>query len=199
MDFDGPVSRRELLDLAVKAALVPGADLFFSAWLNAASPHEHDSGQAPAQPDLLRNYQPKFFSPDDFQALQAFTEILIPTDEDPGAREAYCAHFIDFVLYASTEEPKTQSAWRHAMELLKQTGFYSADSPRRLEIVREMAAPESDSEAKHAAYSAYRFIKQQNTFAFYTSRVGTIDTLHYKGNSYNISFPACNHAEHQTV
>jgi hypothetical protein len=199
MQFDGSVSRRELLDLAMRASLVCGADLFFGTWLNAAQPHDHDSGQAPPQPDLLRNYEPKFFSADDFKALQAFTEILIPTDEDPGAREAYCAHFIDFVLQASSEVPQTQINWRHAMELLKDTGFYTASPERRLHLVTEMAEPETRPGAEHPAYLAYRLIKQQNAFAFYTSRVGMIDTLHYKGNSYNISFPACNHAEHQTV
>ena len=85
------------------------------------------------------------------------------------------------------------------MQLLKDTDFYTADAQRRLQIVSEMAQPEATPEMKHPAYVAYRLIKQQNTFAFYTSRVGMIDTLHYKGNTYNISFPACNHAEHQTV
>lgn len=199
MELDGPLSRRNLLDLALKAAALPGAEMFFSTWLKAAQPHQHSSQQPPPQPDLLQNYQPKFFPPDDFEALQSFTEILIPTDEDPGAREAYCAHFIDFVLNASGDDPKTQAAWRQAMQLLKDTGFYTADAPKRLQIVSEMAQPEAKPDSKHPAYIAYRLIKQQNTFAFYTSRVGMIDTLHYKGNTYNISFPACNHAEHQSV
>jgi hypothetical protein len=66
-------------------------------------------------------------------------------------------------------------------------------------LVAEMARPESDREATHPAFSAYRLIKQQTAFAFYTARVGMIDTLDYKGNSYNIVFPACNHPEHHTV
>ena len=45
----------------------------------------------------------------------------------------------------------------------------------------------------------YRLIKQQNTFAFYTSRAGMIEALDYRGNSFNAEFPACNHPEHQTV
>jgi hypothetical protein len=42
-------------------------------------------------------------------------------------------------------------------------------------------------------------IKQQNTFAFYTSRAGMIETLDYKGNSYNEVFPACDHPEHHVL
>jgi hypothetical protein len=62
-----------------------------------------------------------------------------------------------------------------------------------------MSLPERDRTAKHPAYSAYRLIKQQNTFAFYTSRAGSIEALEYRGNSYNPEFPACTHPEHRTV
>ena len=44
-----------------------------------------------------------------------------------------------------------------------------------------------------------RLIKQQNTFAFYTSRAGMIDALDYRGNSFNVTFPGCNHPKHQVV
>ena len=63
----------------------------------------------------MRNYKPKFFAADDFEALRAFTEILIPTDETPGAREAYCAHYIDFVLQCADSMPGYQKQWRDAM------------------------------------------------------------------------------------
>ncbi len=159
MHADPFLTRREMV----------AAALFFSGSLRAAE-------------------SPKFFSSEDFAALQSFTEILIPTDDTPGAREAKCAHFIDFVLQASEET--TQNRWRQAMQTLKDAGFHAANQARRLEIVSEM---------DQSASPAYRLIKQQNTFAFYTSREGTIQTLDYKGNTYNITFPACTHPEHQVV
>jgi len=159
MHADTFLTRREMV----------AAALFFSGSLRAAEP-------------------PKFFSPEDFAALQSFTEILIPTDDTPGAREAKCAQFIDFVLQASEET--TQTRWRQAMQALRDAGFHAANPARRLEIVTEM---------DQSASPAYRLIKQQNTFAFYTSREGTIQTLDYKGNTYNVTFPACTHPEHQVV
>jgi hypothetical protein len=189
-----------MAEMAIRAAALPGAALFFAAWLPAAPAHAHgDSSSAPPDPELLKNYRPQFFGPEDFRALEAFTVILIPTDETPGAREAHCAHFIDFVLQASGEMAKTQATWREAMAHIKATGFYDADGVRRLELVKQMARPETDATAAHPAFAAYRLIKQQTAFAFYTSRQGMIETLDYKGNSYNITFPACNHPEHQTV
>jgi hypothetical protein len=188
-------TRRDLLDLALRAALLPGAMEFFSARLAAA-----DAPKAPPEPPLLRDYKPKFFGPEDFSALQAFTEILIPTDETPGAREAHCAHYIDFVLQAAAEHaPEMQKQWHDAIAALKQAGFHSADAKGRAALVEAMSKPERDRSVTHPAFFAYRLIKQQNTFAFYTSRAGMIEALDYRGNTANASFPACTHPEHHRV
>jgi hypothetical protein len=188
-------SRRDLLETAGRAALLPGAAEFFAVWLRAQESHRHSS--APPEPALLQNYQPKFFDAADFAALQAFTEILIPTDDTPGAREAHCAAFIDFVLQA-TPAPQ-QKQWRDALAALREAGFHAANAERRAALVAEIARPERDRSASHPAYSAYRLIKQQNAFAFFTSRAGMIETLDYRGNSYNQTFPACTHPEHHRV
>lgn len=189
------LSRRDILDVAIRAAALPGGAEFFAAWLRAADDHQHSD--APPEPPLLANYQPKFFSPEDFRALQAFTEILIPTDDTPGAREAHCAHYIDFLLHAADGVPVMQKQWRDAMEALRQAGFHTSDA--KAALVEDMSRPERDRSASHPAFSAYRLIKQQNAFAFYTSRAGMIQALDYKGNSYNTTFPACNHPEHYEV
>lgn len=196
-------TRRDLVDLAVRAAALPGAAEFFATWLRADQEHQHDSGPAgstaPPEPPLLRDYKPRFFAPEDFEALQAFTEILIPTDDTPGARQARCAHYIDFLMQASEPVPQTQKAWRDAMAALKDAGFHAAGATGRAALVEAMSKPERDRAVTHPAYAAYRLIKQLNTFAFYTSRAGMIDALEYKGNSYNASFPACTHPEHRIV
>lgn len=186
-------SRRDVLELAARAAALPGAAEFFGAWFQTTNTF------APPEPPLLRDYQPKFFAAEDFAALQAITEILIPTDDTPGAREAHCAHYIDFVLQAATGVmPDMQRAWREAFVALRAAGFHAADAQGRAAIVEAMSRPERDRAATHPAYAAYRLIKQQNTFAFYTSRAGMIETLDYRGNSFNGSFPACTHPEHHT-
>jgi gluconate 2-dehydrogenase subunit 3-like protein len=194
------LSRRDLIDLTLRAAAAAGGTDFLRAWLKQGAAHAHPSNPAPPEPPLLRNYQPKFFSAEDFDALQAFTEILIPTDDTAGAREAHCAHFIDFLLDSSTGvNPDLQRQWRDAMSALKTAGFHAGDAAARAKIVADMARPEVDRTASHPGYATYRLIKQQNTFAFYTSRAGMIETLDYRGNSVNAEFPACNHPEHQVV
>ncbi|MEN3336813.1 MAG: Gluconate 2-dehydrogenase subunit 3 [Acidobacteriota bacterium] len=196
-DAEFSVSRRHILQLAAYALALPGASAFFGAWLQASQ--QHVMG-APPESALLRDYRPKFFDAEDFEALQAFTAILIPTDDTPGAREARCAHFIDFVLQASTvHAPDTQRQWRAAMRALRDAGFHAADAPARAALVQAMSRPEHERGATHPAYAAYRLIKQQNTFAFYTSRAGIIECLDYRGNAYNASFPPCEHPEHRVV
>lgn len=190
------VTRRDLLEMALRAAALPGAAQFFSEWLHAGRAAQH-APQAPPQPPFLRDYKPRVFSPEDFGALQAFTEILIPTDDAPGAREAQCAHYIDFVLQAA--EPGMQKQWSDGMAALRKAGFHAAAPDQRLSMVTEMARPETDRTASHPLYPIFRLIKQQNTFAFYTSRAGMIETLDYRGNTFNAVFPACDHPEHQTV
>lgn len=192
--------RTALQQLAACAAALPGSSDFFRAWFAAAPGAPGAQLAAPPEPPLLRDYEPRFFGREDFDALQAFTEILIPADDTPGAREARCAHFIDFVLQASTGiAPDTQEAWRRALAALRDAGFHAADAGRRAALVAEMARPERERGAQHPAYFAYRLIKQENTFAFYTSRAGMIEALDYRGNTYNASFPACEHEEHRRV
>jgi len=194
-----PLSRRDILSLAAGALAVPGAREFFSAWLKAGRQASHGGHWQPPESPLLKDYTSKFFAADDFEALQAFTEILIPTDDTPGARDARCAHFIDFVLNASTEAPDTQRQWRTALASLRELGFHAADASGRAALVEAMSKPERDRGAAHPGYAAYRLIKQQTAFAFYTSRAGLIEALDYRGNAYNLSFPPCTHPEHQKV
>ena len=141
--------RREFLALAVGAIGLPGGAAFFRTWLAAGHAHGLQSGWQPPDSPLLRDYSPKFFDAADFDALQAFTEILIPTDETPGAREAHCAHFIDFVLQASPPDP--QRRWRDAMRTLREEGFHDADPAGRHALVEAMSRPERDSRATHRA------------------------------------------------
>ena len=194
------IPRRTLLEGAIRLAAMPAGVNFFSAWMEAAQEHDHTRGSSPPQLNLFNDYRPQFFSAADFEALQSFTELLIPTDETPGAREAHCSEFIDFLLQSMTDySPETQNQWRSALHALKEAGFHSADGEGRAVLLNEIAKPESDPAAHHPAYPAYRLIKRESTFAFYTARAGMIDDLDYRGNSYNAEFPACNHPEHHEV
>lgn len=201
------VSRRTLLEWAIRASATPAGIHFFSRWTEAAqsqsatahSGTSHSGAQS--APDFLATYPPQFFSARDFAALESFTQILIPTDETPGAREAHCAHFVDFLLHSmGTLSPDTQQQWRDALSSLEAAGFHDSSPEQRKSMVAKIAAPEHNPALeKSPAFAAYLLIKRETVFAFYTSRAGIIGALDYRGNTYNVSFPACTHPEHHEI
>lgn len=166
------------------------------------SAQEHGSlhSSAPPDPHDWSSYRPGFFSAPEYTALEVFTSILIPSDETPGAREAYVTPFIDFVVNAAAEyAPDVQDRWKKAVQWLVEQGFGQLDAKAQLALVEEMAEPERDKSKKHAGFATYRLIKEMTVQAFYSSRVGLIDVLEYKGLAYLTAFPGCTHAEHQQV
>lgn len=196
------LTRRDAGWILARAFAGIAGQQFFTEWLGAAQSakgHEHQaSSSAPPEPDRWSAYKPSFFSPVQFQTLDAFTAILIPTDDTPGAREAHVAPFIDFVVNAAAEyAPEMQLEWRNAMAWLEKNNFATLAAAEQLSLVREIAAPEFDKWKAHDGFKTYRLIKDMTVRAFYTSRIGLIDVLEYKGNAYLTQFPGCTHSEHQ--
>jgi hypothetical protein len=185
------VTRRDAVWLVAQAAGTVAGQAFFPAWLSAQ--HNHGSS-GPPEPDRWTNYKPQFFSPGDFRVLDTFTDILIPTDDTPGAREAHVSPFIDFVLFSATEyAPEMQAKWRRAMGFLTSQGFGEMSHDKQIAFMKQI------SDANDAGFSNFQLIKDLAIYAFYTSRAGLIDNLEYKGLAYLTEFPGCTHSEHRKV
>ncbi|MEO7144341.1 MAG: gluconate 2-dehydrogenase subunit 3 family protein, partial [Bryobacteraceae bacterium] len=192
------MTRRDTFRAAALAA-ASGPQLIFLQKISAAESH-HEHSAAPPEPDRWSNYKPQFFSTEEFETLEGYTEILIPTDDQPGAREAHAAHYIDFTVHAAAANaPEMQTEWRSAMAWLREHKFHDATAGERLAMVERMAAPEHDAAAARDGFPVYKLIKGMAVFAFYTSREGLIGNLGYKGLAYLTEVPACNHPEHHTV
>jgi len=189
------MTRRDAAWAILRAAAVAGASEFFPTWLAAAQMHAHTiDSAAPAEPDRWTNYQPRFFSQEEIATLDAFTAILIPTDDTPGAREAHVVPFIDFVVAAAAEyEPELQQDWRAAMHYLRQHHFSNLSPTAQLAFIEASSHPGDNGHA------SYQLIKEMTVHAFYTSRIGLIDVLEYKGMAYLTQFPGCTHPEHRQV
>ncbi len=200
------MTRRDASWAILKAAAIAGGPEFFSAWARAAAKagsahdHTHASG-TPPDPHDWKAYQPRFFSNEEFRDLETFSAILIPTDETPGAREAFASCFIDFVVNAAAEyAPDMQQRWRTAMNWLRSQGFSGMPPEQQLQFVERISAPERDhSQVRGDGFKIYLLIKEMTVHAFYTSRVGLVDALDYKGLAYLTEFPACTHPEHHRV
>jgi glucoside 3-dehydrogenase (cytochrome c) hitch-hiker subunit len=172
-----------------------------AAQLVSNNSHAHNkTSRAPQEPDRWSSYTPKFFSAEDFRNLDAFTTIIIPTDETPGAREAHVSAFIDFVVNAAAEyAPEMQKDWSTAMDWLRARHFAELPTNEQLSLVQRISQPEHDASIKDEGSAVYSLIKEMAVHAFYTSRVGLVDVLEYKGLAYLTEFPGCHHSEHHTL
>src|SRR2546429_3635504 len=147
-----------------------------------------------------------FFDKDELSAVEALTELIIPTDESPGAKEAQVARYIDFIVSAAAEfNPSLQHQWTEGLQLLDRlsrekyrSSFHEISARDKEKLLEEMSLPEHDAGQTHPGYEFYRLVKEMTVEGFYTSRVGLIDVLGYKGLSALGEFPGCTHPEHQT-
>jgi len=199
------MTRRDASWMILRAAAAAGGSEFFASWIAAGqpSPPSHAHGEnpfAPPEPDRWRSYRPQFFSPEEFEILDRFTELLIPTDETPGAREAHVAPFIDFVVNAAAEyAPEMQTEWRNAMAWLRARKFANLTAEQQIALLEEMSEPERVRGKTHEGFPVYQLIKNMTIHAFYTSRAGLVEDLEYKGLAYLTTFPGCSHPEHHQV
>jgi len=210
---DRAVSRRGALRyLGLLAASAAGRQ-FLTAWL--PSPVTYATGRNglvtfegmshPPEVECPAPYAPQFFKPGEFKTVELLTEMIIPTDDKPGAKEARVASYIDFVVFSAREfEPSLQREWMDALAFLdresqRQFGkaFRMASTAERVDLLTDMSLPERDPGARHEGYRFFRLVKNMTVEAFYTSRIGLIDVLDFQGMNYMSEFPGCTHPEHQ--
>ncbi|HXG32897.1 MAG TPA: gluconate 2-dehydrogenase subunit 3 family protein [Bryobacteraceae bacterium] len=177
------VDRRETLILL-------GAGVLASR-LEAAQQHLH----------ALRNssgaYERQFFTEREHALLDRVAEMILPADEhSPGAHEARVADYIDLVVAHSSREAQEQ--WRARLaafeELARAEGgksFVELDASKQAQVLEAAARGESrpSTEAEHFFVT----MKRMTLAAYYTSEIGLIRELGYRGNQVRGSFPGCRH------
>ena len=211
----GEISRRGALKyFGLLAASATGRE-FLASWLPipvASADGQKDlatirgMNHSSAEAEATTKYVPQFFKPEQFATVKLLAEMILPTDDDPGAKEAKVGDYIDFVVFSAREfEPSMQREWIEGLAFLdresqKQFGkpFRSSSESDRVKLLTEMSLPEIDSTAHHEGYSFFRLVKDMTVEGFYTSKVGLIDVLNYQGMNYMAEFPGCTHPEHQS-
>lgn len=172
------LDRREILKLAAGAALA--RPVFEAA---AAAPPSSAGG---------------FFEPRELALLDVLSEAIIPTDDhSPGARAAGVAAFVDAQLAEKdpsfpewAEERKAAREHLQALDALSREmhaqGLLEAAPHERHAVLARAAEGEHDP--KTAAEKAFKWIKQQTAYAYYTSRIGLHQEMEYKGNTLLVEF-----------
>ena len=193
--------RKALKYLGLIAATAAGQE-FLAGWLPGRGGLMAASQTAAGS---AAPYSPLFFGAEEYKTVAALTELIIPSDDQPGAREARVAEFIDFTVNAAAEfKPELQRSWVEGLSLLDrlsrerfQRPFNTLDPAGQEAILTEMSLTERDPDTQHPGFEFYRLVKEMTVEGFYTSEVGLIEVLGFQGNTYLSEFPGCTHPEHQ--
>ena len=140
-----------------------------------------------------------FFDPAAHRLIEALAEAIIPSDDhSPGARDAGVSYYIDLVAgnsaAAEQEKFRTEMAafeGAAASELGK--AFLDATPAEQAGFLNRLA--NSAAEPVTPAGQFFARMKRMTIFGYYTSEIGLLKELEYKGNQALAEFPGCN-ADH---
>ena len=197
------IERRDVLRslaLAGAASQFPG----FKQWAFAHdhSPdgqHAHAISQKPATPGEA--YKPQFFTPEEYKLVARLAEMIIPTDETPGAREAGVSEFIDFMVACDPPlgpQFRRGLTWMnsHALKLYG-ARFLDISPEQATELLSNLAYKDRHRLGEEDGQAFFRLMREYTLMGFYTSRVG-MRVLDVPGlKQYYAASPACPHVDNR--
>jgi gluconate 2-dehydrogenase gamma chain len=186
------IPRRRMLRIlgtAAAAGQFPG----FSRWAFACGHGGNREVQVkPA------NYSPQFFSPGEYALVERLTEIIIPSDATPGAKEAGVAEFIDFMV---ANDPSAQYEFRTGLTWLDAYCWESAGQrflglkpDQQMSLLEPFAFKEKTRGGHEAGRRFFVMLRQYTVTGFYTSQIGYKE-LDNPSLKFYSSSPACPHKD----
>ncbi|HEY7181274.1 MAG TPA: gluconate 2-dehydrogenase subunit 3 family protein [Blastocatellia bacterium] len=197
------LERREMLralSLAAGASQFPG----FVKWAFADPEAAHHDGKpvksaGQAGPQAKNSYKPQFFTDDEYEIISRLSELIIPTDATPGAKEAGVSEFIDFMVFS---DPNLQYRFRYGIRWIDAHARYLFGR-RFLEIAPEqqsgmltpLAYKDRHRAGEEDGRDFFRLIREYTVIGFYTSRIG-LEEINYPGlKQYWREAPGCPHLD----
>ena len=186
------VERREVLRvmaLAAAASRFPG----FRRWTFAC---EHLG--AVARPMKAGAYTPRFFTPKEYATVERLTDLIIPSDGSPGAREAGVSEFVDFMVFS---DPAIQYRFRYGLtwlnahaEQLRGKSFCDLSPEDQTEILKHLAYKDKFRPGEAEGREFFKLVREYTIMGFYTSRAG-LEQLDYPGLKFYSESPGCSHGD----
>lgn len=165
------------------------------------APGQQHAGHAAAAPAAAAPARLRFLTAEQNTLVDELAEMIIPADaHSPGAREAKVSEFIDGVL--ANSDAGVQRAWSGGLaavdaEAAKRHGkpFLKCTAPQRDSILRAMA--DGEESPKTELHRFFIMLKRQTLSGYYTSSIGLLKDLQYKGIVPLAAYPPCDHPDHQ--
>ena len=188
------IDRREVLRAM---ALAAGASQFagFRRWIYA---HDHARPSGAAAALAQGPYLPQFFEPDEYTTIVRLSELIIPSDGTPGAREAGVSEFIDFM---AANDRNIQFRFRYGLAWLDAHSarlygqpFRNLTGEQQAEIVKHLAYREHYRPGEDEGRAFFKLVREYTAMGFYTSRVG-LEALDFPGLKFYAESPECPHKD----
>jgi gluconate 2-dehydrogenase gamma chain len=184
------IERREvlrILTIAAGAATFPG----FSKWSFAC---EHITGSlAQIKPAV---YRPLFFTTTEYATIERLTELIIPTDDTPGAREAGVAEFIDLMVSRDSDLQRRFQAGLGWLDLhsLKRAGksFLKLSQNEQTILLESLSYKKKFRAGEEPGRQFFALLREYTVMGFYTTEIG-LKELDYPGLKFYAESPACPH------
>ena len=164
------IQRREVLRIlgtAASAATFPG----FSKWVFACG---HVGN--PALSIRPASYHPAFFSGSEYATVERLAEMILPSDETPGAKEAGAAEFIDFM---AASDPEVQYSFRTGLTWLnahseRRAGkkFLELPAEQQSSLLEPLSYKDKARPGEEDGRRFFSMMREYTVTGFYTSEIG---------------------------
>jgi gluconate 2-dehydrogenase gamma chain len=140
--------------------------------------------------------QPRFFNNADFQTISRIADLIIPETDTPGAIRAGVPAYIDLIVARNTDQQLVVAdglRWLDAeSRRVADKTFLALTEEQQLAILQPLCDA-SDSGTPRAGRNVQFFSLLKNLTAdgYYTSKIGLLDELRYKGDTVLSSYPSC--------
>jgi hypothetical protein len=144
--------------------------------------------------------KPGYFSDAEFEAISRLADLVIPETETPGALAAGVPAYIDSVVGGNAElqgiiRPGLQALDRLARD--KHGKAFAAITEEQQIAVLSPWADAADKQLRdHEGARFFRAVKNLTADGYYTSQIGLVQELGYKGNMALERFPEAAIPEH---
>lgn len=135
------------------------------------------------------------------EAVAIICDLIIPETTTPGARSAGVPDYIDFTLSRASAAARRRFLdgleWmeRRAVRLFG-AGLAALDRSQQIALLEGVDRAGASEMGMRIGVEFFKDIKDRTIFAYYTSRVGILQELAYKGNEALPDFPGCDRPRH---
>jgi len=180
--------------IGVSCAFPFGADELYGQEM------EHMHHMAHAAPVPTGPYTPKFFSASEMKTLAKLSDLIIPPTDTPGGAGAGVPQYIDLIV---SENQEHQSHYREGLAWLDQwsverhgKAFRDLSEEQQIEILTPLSDACDRGEVTSTTGKFFRDLKSMTADGYYTSQIGLVQELGYKGNTALDHFPTFTLPEH---